>query len=275
MRGEAGPGVYFRGMRVELTFFGTGTSQGVPVIGCRCAVCSSRDARDVRLRTAAGFRYGEAAVAIDAGPDFRAQMLHAGWRQLDGIVFTHEHKDHTAGLDDVRPFNYLQNGPVDIFATDRVQQALRREYAYVFDADPYPGIPKLNLRGITEAPFEVAGMPWWPLPVRHLNLPVLGFRVGGIAYITDANALEPLAWERLAGAEVLVINALRRDPHPSHFTLDEAVAVARRVGARATYLTHLSHQMGCHADLERELPEGVFAAYDGLTVVSESAGPGA
>jgi phosphoribosyl 1,2-cyclic phosphate phosphodiesterase len=232
-------------------------------------VCSSRDARDTRLRTAAGIRCGAAAVAIDAGPDFRAQMLSAGWRHLDGVVFTHEHKDHTAGLDDVRPFNFLSNGPVDVFATERVQTALRREFAYVFDGDPYPGIPRLNLTTIAEEPFDVAGIRWWPLPVRHLNLPVLGFRVGGIAYITDANALEPLAWDRLAGVDVLVINALRRDPHPSHFTLDEAIAVARRVGARATYLTHLSHQMGTHADLERDLPDGIFAAYDGLTVVSE------
>ncbi len=212
---------------------------------------------------------GEGIFVIDSGPDFRQQMLRMGVRRLDGIVYTHEHKDHVAGMDDVRAFNHLNGGDVRLFVTERVEAALRREFHYAFSDDPYPGVPRVAPHRIDDSPFQLGGAAWWPLPLRHLSLPVLGFRLGGLGYVTDANALEPLAWERLSGVDTLVINALRRTPHPSHFTLDEALEVIRRVAPRRAYLTHLSHQMGRHADLDLELPPGVFVAYDGLQIEVE------
>ena len=256
-------------MRVGLTFLGTGTSQGVPVIGCGCRVCSSTNPRDARLRTSVMLGLGEQRFVIDTGPDFRQQMLRERVQRLDGIVYTHEHKDHVAGMDDVRAFNYIQGKDVRLFATDRVEEALRREFHYAFDGDPYPGVPRVSLHRIDLRPFRLGGATWWPLPLRHYALPVLGFRVGGLGYVTDANYLEEEAWERLEGVDTLVINALRRAPHPSHFTLDEALEVVERVGPRQAYLIHLSHQMGLHADLSAELPAGVACAYDGLQVTVE------
>lgn len=258
-------------MRIGLTFLGTGTSQGVPVIGCGCGVCTSTDLRDARLRTSAMLELGEQCYVIDSGPDFRQQMLREGVQRLDGIVYTHEHKDHVAGMDDVRAFNYIQGRDVRLFATERVEAALRREFHYAFDGDPYPGVPRVSLHRIDERPFRLGGATWWPLPLRHLSLPVLGFRVGGVGYVTDANYLEEEAWERLDGVDTLVINALRRAPHPSHFTLEEALEVVERVQPRQAYLIHLSHQMGRHAELSAELPAGVACAYDGLQVTVEGA----
>lgn len=261
---------YLRAMRVELTFTGTGTSQGVPVIGCNCAVCRSADFRDRRLRTSAILRAGNDVVSIDAGPDFRQQMLSAECTELSAVVFTHEHKDHVAGLDDVRAYNFIQKRVMPIFATEQVEVALRREFHYVFAENPYPGIPRIAMHRITDAPFQVGQTTWWPLPVTHGGLPVMGYRVGGVAYITDANRIEPLAWERLKGVDVLVLNALRREQHVSHFTLSEALDLIEQVAPRVAYLTHFSHQMGNHSNLERELPTGVHPAYDGLQVVSEA-----
>lgn len=255
-------------MRVELTFTGTGTSQGVPVIGCTCPVCTSSDPHDRRLRTSAVVRAGGRTVSIDAGPDFRQQMLTHQVTDLDAVVFTHEHKDHVAGLDDVRAYNFIQGREMPVYATEQVEAALRREFHYIFAHDPYPGIPRIALHRLTDAPFELGGT-WWPLPVKHARMPVLGYRIGGLAYITDANHLEALAWERLEGVDVLVINALRRQPHVSHYTLEEALEVIEQVSPKRAFLTHLSHQMGCARDLAPELPLHVRVAYDGLRVVSE------
>ncbi len=258
-------------MRVELTFTGTGTSQGVPVIGCSCPVCTSTDPHDKRLRTSAVVRAGGRTVAIDAGPDFRQQMLTHQVVDLDAVVFTHEHKDHVAGLDDVRAYNFIQGREMPVYATDRVERALRREFHYIFDADPYPGIPRIDLHRIDASPFALGDATWYPLPVMHARMPVLGYRVGGVAYITDANRLEPATWERLQGVDVLVLNALRHKEHVSHFTLSEALAVIEEVRPQRAFLTHLSHQMGCARELPAQLPKHVHVAYDGLHIVSEGA----
>ena len=256
-------------MRVELTFTGTGTSQGVPVIGCTCAVCTSSDPRDRRLRTSAIVRAGGQTTSIDAGPDFRQQMLREQVTDLNAVVFTHEHKDHVAGLDDVRAYNFIHKRDMPVYATERVEQALRREFHYIFAPNPYPGIPRIDLRRVNDEPFEIGDARWWPLPALHAQMPVLGYRIGGLAYITDANLLQPLAWERLKDVDVLVINALRKAPHVSHFNLEEALEVVERVRPRAAYLTHFSHQMGLTAEVAAELPKGAFPAVDGLTIVSE------
>ena len=258
-------------MEVEFTFLGTGTSQGVPIIGCPCEVCQSENARDQRLRSSLLVKAGGATVVIDTGPDFRQQCLRAGMDALDAVVFTHEHKDHVAGLDDIRPFNFRSMKNMPVYATERVEQALKREFKYIFEAD-YPGVPRVQLQRIAEEPFAIGDARWWPLPVFHHKLPVLGFRIGGLAYITDANQLSPLALERLEGVDVLVLNALRRESHLSHFTLEQALEWASKIGARQTYFTHISHQLGFHESVNAELPDGVALAHDGLVGTTHGAG---
>ena len=256
----------------SITFLGTGTSQGIPVIGCGCQVCRSKDPRDKRLRTAALVRYEGLELVIDAGPDFRQQMLRAGVECPDAILLTHQHKDHTAGLDDVRAFNYTprdgysQIHPFPIYCEERVQDSLRQEFAYAFAEEKYPGIPYFDLHTITEQPFSVKGVEIVPIRAMHHLLPVLGFRFGGLVYITDANHIEESEQEKMKGAEILVLNTIRFTEHISHFSVPEAIALARKVGARETYLTHLSHQLPPHAQLLRELPLHVQPAYDGLTL---------
>ena len=212
---------------------------------------------------------GDWRWVIDSGPDFRQQMLRERVRSLDGLVFTHEHKDHLAGTDDIRAFNFLQKRDMPVFADVRVQAALRRDFHYAFGEEAYPGVPQMKLVGIDEEPFEVNGVTWWPLPVLHDRLPVLGFRVGGVAYITDANHLTELAYERLKGVEVLVLNALRKTPHPSHFSLGEALEVVRKVRPKRAYFTHISHLLGTHEAVTLEMPDGVRLAHDGLVVESD------
>jgi len=260
-------------MGVHLTFLGTGTSQGVPVIACDCEVCSSADPRDTRLRSSVLFEvdgedapHGPRRFVVDTGPDFRQQMLANRVTGLDAVLFTHEHKDHVAGLDDIRAFNFRQKRDMDVYATARVQEALKREFKYVFEPHPYPGIPRVRLHEIDDRPFEVGGVHIVPLPVVHYRLPVLGFRIGKVAYITDAKAFAPETWGRLEGVEVLVINALRKESHLSHFTLDEALEVIERVGPKSAYLTHISHLLGKHRDVAIDLPRGVELGVDGLKI---------
>ena len=248
------------------TFLGTGTSQGVPMIGCPCKVCTSEDLRDKRLRSALMVESDSSRVVIDAGPDFRQQMLSEKVNSLDAILFTHEHKDHIAGLDDVRAFNYLQKKPMDVFASAAVQLALQREFFYVFSGDTYPGIPKITLHTITEAPFIISQINFLPIPVMHLNLSVLGFRIGDFSYITDASFISDRSKELLKGSKILVLNALRREKHVSHFNLEEALEIAQEINAGHTYLTHISHQLGTHEELIKELPSNVSCAYDGLKI---------
>ena len=251
---------------MTVTFLGTGTSQGVPVIGCDCEVCTSADKHDKRLRTSIMVEAQGKVIVIDTGPDFRYQMLREGVKHLDAVVFTHEHKDHTGGLDDIRAFNYLQQEPTDVYAVPRVQASLKNEFAYIFAEYQYPGIPKINLHTIGTEPFNVGPVRFTPIEVLHYKLPVLGFRIHDFTYITDAKTITDAEVEKIMGSKVLVINALQKQPHISHFTFDEAVAFAKRVGAETTYFTHISHRLGKHADVSTELPAGIELAYDGLKV---------
>ncbi|TAH41592.1 MAG: MBL fold metallo-hydrolase [Bacteroidetes bacterium] len=249
-----------------ITFLGTGTSQGVPMIGCECAVCTSGDPKDKRLRSSILVQSGQTNVVVDAGPDFRQQMLRQALKKLDAVLFTHEHKDHIAGLDDVRAFNYLSGSGMDVFATVKVQEALRREFFYVFSNHTYPGIPKLNLKTIDNKPFSIGDIPVLPIEVKHMQLPVLGFRFNEFTYITDANYIDEAEKEKIKGTRYLVLNALRKEKHPSHFTLNEALALIEEIRPEKTWLTHLSHQMGKHADVNSQLPKGVECAFDGLQI---------
>lgn len=205
-------------------------------------------------------------VVIDTGPDFRQQMLTAEVQTLHGVVFTHEHKDHIAGLDDVRAFNYAMREDMNVYCTERVEEALRREFAYAFSEYKYPGVPEIALNRISNKPFEVAGISFLPIKVMHLKLPVFGFRIGDFTYITDANYINEQEKEKIKGTKYLVLNALRRDPHPSHFTLNEALQLIEEIKPEHTWLTHISHQLGTHEDVSKELPAHVSLAYDGLQI---------
>jgi phosphoribosyl 1,2-cyclic phosphate phosphodiesterase len=250
-----------------MTFFGTGTSQGVPVIGCKCDVCTSSDSKDKRLRSSILIEICNKKILIDAGPDFRQQLLRGKISDLDAILLTHAHKDHTGGLDDVRALNYINRKPIEIYAEKQVLDSIRSEYSYAFADNPYPGVPEMNLNTIdSKTLFNVDGIEIIPLRVFHYKLPVVGFRIKNLVYITDANKIENPEMEKIFGCKVLVINALRKEAHLSHFSLSQALNVARESGAGQTYLTHISHQMGLHKVVEKELPENVKFAYDCLTV---------
>lgn len=250
---------------MRVTFLGTGTSQGVPVIACGCEVCTSADPHDKRLRSSIMVETDDKTVVIDSGPDFRYQMLREKVKKLDAIVYTHEHKDHIAGMDDIRAFNYFQNSPVDIYATERVQAALKREFAYVFAEFKYPGIPQVNMHTIALDPFNIGSINFIPVEVMHYKLPVLGFRINqDFTYITDAKTVAESEVEKIKGTKILVINALQTQSHISHFTLDEALLFAEQIKAEKTYLTHISHRLGRYQDISSQLPEGVELAYDGL-----------
>jgi len=251
---------------VTITFLGTGTSQGVPVIACNCEVCKSTDPRDKRLRSSIMIETGEKVIVIDSGPDFRQQMLRENVQHLDAIVFTHEHKDHIAGLDDIRAFNYKQGGPIDVYASLRVQKALEREFMYIFREPKYPGVPEITMHTINMEPFNIGHTKFFPVEVMHYRLPVLGFRISNFTYITDAKTIAEPEKEKIKGTEILVINALQKQKHISHFTLDEAIAFAREIGAKTTYFTHMSHNMGKHQDIANELPEHIELAFDGLKI---------
>ncbi len=251
---------------MELEFLGTGTSQGVPVIGCDCDVCRSDDKRDKRLRSSVILRSGAQTILVDGGPDMRQQLLRAGVKRLDAVLLTHEHADHIMGLDDLRSFNFRQGGEMPIYADERTQNALRRVYAYAFAEDKYPGIPRFELRTIDPAGFLVGDQQVCPIQVMHYQLPVWGFRMGDITYITDAKTIRSDEKRKIKGSKVLVLNALHKEPHLSHFTLEEALALIDELQPDRAFLTHIGHLMGKHQDVSVELPEGVCIAYDGLMV---------
>ncbi len=253
---------------MKITFLGSGTSQGVPVIGCTCEVCQSLDYRDKRLRSSIRVEVEGQSFIIDAGPDFRQQMLRENVRRVDAVIFTHAHRDHTAGLDDVRAYNFLQEMDMPVYGTESVMDQLKIEYAYAFAKDAYPGIPRLTLNLVDVEPFSVNGVTITPLPVMHLKLPVLGFRFGDFSYITDANYIPDETIEKLQGTETLVLNALQIQPHVSHFNLAEAIQMVNRIRPKKTYFTHISHKLGLHAHVEKNLPDGILLAYDGLEISS-------
>ena len=250
---------------MKFTFLGTGTSQGVPVIACDCEVCQSENVKDKRLRTSAMIEVDGVNLVIDSGPDFRQQMLREKVQDVDAILFTHEHKDHLAGLDDVRAFNFKHNKDMEVFASERVQEALKREFWYVFQEFKYPGVPNVNLNLIEDAKFQVKGVEVTPINVLHYKLPVKAFRIKDLTYITDANFISEEEKEKIKGSKILIVNALRKEEHLSHFTLSEALDFIAEINPEKAYLTHISHLLGKHDDVEKELPENVFLAYDGLT----------
>lgn len=251
---------------MRVTFLGTGTSHGVPSIGCECATCASTDPRDNRLRPSVYLQADHAAVLVDAGPDLRQQALRERIRRVDAIVFTHGHADHILGVDDVRRFNALMKGAMPCYGDETTLDDIRRTFGYVFapDAPKGGGIPMLELRPIA-GPFSVGDLRFQPVPIMHGRKPIFGFRVGGFAYLTDCNALADPAWPLLDGLDVLVLDALRERPHPTHFSLAEAVETARRIGARRTYFTHMCHDLS-HDATNARLPEGMQLAYDGLVL---------
>jgi len=250
---------------VKITFLGTGTSQGVPVIACDCNTCLSPDHHDKRLRTSLLLETKDVTMVFDAGPDFRQQMLRERVSRLDAIILTHEHKDHIAGLDDVRAFNYKSKDAIDIYSEERVQKVIKKEYSYVFSEYQYPGIPKMRLNQVPEHGFSIKDLQILPIRVFHYRLPVYGFRVGNFAYITDANYIPEESKEKLYGVKYLVINALRKEKHISHFSLREALDFIREISPKKAFITHISHQMGLHAEVLKELPAGIVLAHDGLS----------
>lgn len=250
---------------MRLTFLGTGTSQGVPVIACRCRVCRSGDSRDRRLRTSALLEVEGRNILFDIGPDFRQQMLREDVGRLDAILITHAHRDHVGGLDDIRSFNYVQHSKMDVYLNAEARFAIERDYHYIFEPHQYPGLPEADLHTV-EAPFTAAGVEVVPVKAMHKDLPVLGYRIGAMAYITDANYMAPAEIAKLKGVKVLVINALRREKHFSHYSLPEALAVIEEVAPERAYLTHMSHEMGQHEEVSATLPPHVALAYDGLKV---------
>ncbi len=252
---------------MKITFLGTGTSQGVPVIGCTCEVCQSLDYRDKRLRTSVQVEISNQSFVIDTGPDFRQQMLRENVKRLDAVLFTHAHRDHTAGLDDVRAYNFMQEMDMPVYGAQSVLDQLRLEYAYAFAEKVYPGIPRLKLNAIDDQPFQVNGIDITPLLVQHLHMSVFGFRIKDFSYITDANSIPEPTLDRLKDTEVLVLNALQVEPHISHFNLKEALAMVEKIKPKKTYFTHISHKLGLHADVQKKLPANVFLAHDGLQIM--------
>ena len=251
---------------MQITFLGTGTSQGIPIIACPCNVCQSADSKDKRLRTSVLIEINGKTFVIDTGPDFRQQMLRANVKNMDAVVFTHEHKDHTAGFDDIRAFNFVNKKKMEVYASANVQDAIKKEFAYIFSDFKYPGIPEINLHLLENKPFSIEGIEIIPIKVMHYKLPVFGFRIGDFSYITDANYISDKEKEKIKNSKILVLNALRKEPHISHFTLDQAIELVNELKPEKAYFTHISHQLGLHADVEKELPENILLAYDGLKI---------
>jgi phosphoribosyl 1,2-cyclic phosphate phosphodiesterase len=250
--------------KLTITFLGTGTSTGIPMIACGCYVCTSPDSMDKRLRSSILVQSETTTLVVDTTPDFRYQMLRINNQKLDAVLFTHPHKDHTAGLDDVRPYNFFSQQTIDVYANSLTEEALRREFAYVFSDFRYPGIPDLNLITIDNSPFVIGDIAVQPITVWHHKMPVYAYRFGDFTYITDANRIDEQEKEKIKGSKTMVVNALRRENHISHFTLQQAVALATELQVPKTYFTHVSHQLGRHTEVEAELPEGIHIAYDGL-----------
>lgn len=251
---------------LRVTFLGTGTSGGVPMIGCDCVVCSSKNEKDKRLRSSILVQSENTTLVVDTTPDFRTQMLRENVKKLDAVIFTHPHKDHIAGLDDIRAYNFFQQKPMEVYANALTEEALRRDYYYIFSEKKYPGIPSIDLHTISNESFMVGDIPVIPILVHHLKMPVLGFRFGNFTYITDANRIDQEEKEKIKGSEVLVVNALRKKEHISHFNLQEAINLVEELKIPIAYFTHISHQLGLHEEISKELPSNIHLAYDGLQI---------
>jgi len=250
----------------KVTFLGTGTSSGVPMIGCDCVVCQSKNKKDQRLRSSVLIESETTTIVIDTTPDFRYQMLRSNVKELDAVIYTHPHKDHMAGLDDVRAYNLFSGKPMEIYCNALTEEAIRRDFFYAFSEKKYPGVPSLHLNPIHEDAFTIGDLTIQPILVWHLNMPVLGFRFGPFTYITDANRIDESEKEKIRGTQILVLNALRKQPHLSHFTLDEAVQIADELDISQTFFTHISHQLGLHDAVSDSLPRDRSLAYDGLVL---------
>ncbi|WP_186756300.1 MBL fold metallo-hydrolase [Echinicola salinicaeni] len=251
---------------MNITFLGTGTSQGVPVIGCQCDVCTSLDFRNKRLRSSIHIEIDRKSIVIDTGPDFRSQMLREGISQLDAVIYTHEHKDHTAGLDDIRPFNFMQKKDMPIYGTRPVLEQIKREFSYVFSSKKYPGVPQVITHEIQNKAFDVHEITFTPIEVLHYKLPVFGYRIKDFTYITDAKYISEKEMNKIRGSKTLVLNALQISEHISHLTLDEALEIIEEIKPEKAYLTHISHKLGCHQEIQQQLPDNVFLAHDGLKI---------
>jgi phosphoribosyl 1,2-cyclic phosphate phosphodiesterase len=251
---------------VKITFLGTGTSQGVPIIACQCPICLSKNPKDNRLRSSLLIQTHNGNLVIDSGPDFRQQMLRQKVTDLRALLFTHGHKDHTAGMDDIRAFNYILQKPIDIYADKATIQVLKKDFDYAFSDKKYPGVPELEIHEIINQPFCIDQTVITPIEVLHYKLPVYGFRINDFTYITDANYISDTEKNKIKGSRILVLNALRKEPHISHFSLSEAITLAQEIGAEQTYFTHISHQLGLHEEVQSLLPENIYLAYDGLTI---------
>lgn len=257
----------------KFTILGSGTSQGVPVIGCDCAVCRSGNPKDKRLRTAALIRWNGLNIAIDCGPDFRQQMLREDVRSLDAVLITHQHNDHIIGLDDIRPFNFMAKQDMPVYASAQVIDEIKKRFAYIFDSNPYPGAPRILLKEMNKnEAFTHKNLPICPVEVLHGQLPVLGFRLGSLAYLTDVKTIAPEEMAKLHDLDTLILSALHHRPHHSHLNLQEAVELINRLNPRQTYLIHISHRMGKYEEINPGLPPGVDLSYDGLEVEFEVEG---
>lgn len=252
---------------LKITVLGTGTSQGVPVVACNCRVCQSNDSHDKRLRTAVMIETTNNNIVIDAGPDFRQQMLRENVKKVDALLITHNHKDHTGGLDDVRAFNWILQKPMEVFARDSVLKSIKKDFDYAFGEEKYPGVPQINLHSIINKPFDFRGDHIIPIDARHAKMPVFGFRIGDFSYLTDASFIKPEELDKMKGSKYIIINALRKEKHYSHFNLEEAIEILQYLKPEKGYLTHISHQMGLSKEISKELPPEVELAYDGLSLM--------
>lgn len=251
---------------LKVTMLGTGTSQGVPVIGCQCIVCKSKDQKDKRLRSSILLEWNNQNFVVDTGPDFRQQMLREDVRSLRAVLYTHEHKDHIAGMDDVRSFNFLEKRDMELYCTEEVEKALRREFHYAFEANKYPGVPNVNINHFDDESFRLLDGPLvTPIQLYHYKMPVKGFRIGNFAYLTDLKSIETKELNKLKGVEYLILDCLRESPHISHLNLEEAIELVDVIQPKQTYLTHISHLFDTHKNITNKLPKSVSPGYDGLT----------
>lgn len=252
---------------MKITLLGTGTSQGIPIIGCECETCLSDNPKDKRLRTACLIEINDKRIVIDIGPDFRQQMLATGGKEVHAILISHEHNDHVAGLDDVRPFNFKYMKDMPVYALDRVAESLEKRFDYIFNEEPYFGNPQVKLIRIDgNTDIEIEGISVRPIHVMHGKLPILGYRIGNFAYLTDVKNIPEAEFEKLKNLDILILSALRKEAHLTHLTLDEAIILSKKIGAKQTYFTHLSHLMGKHEETACLLPKGISVGYDGLSI---------